>query len=145
MRLIINSHLKMKRRPNFKEDQLKVSLFHFFFLTWEGCHTWKQSSPRIWRRGTESVKLLWKAGGTRDPTECVCAAVLEIGISLQSRINSSPEETNMKSGGTQAGFLSEEQNWNGFRSTCCVAVAEVDLVSLKILWSKTPATRILLP
>lgn len=136
---------KNEKKTKFQGGSIEGFFISFFFLTWEGCHTWKQSSPRIWRRGTESVKLLWKAGGTRDPTECVCATVLEIGISLQSRINSSPEETNMKSGGTQAGFLSEEQNWNGFRSTCCVAVAEVDLVSLKILWSKTPATWILLP
>lgn len=43
-------------------------------------------------------------------SEYVCIAILEIGVSLQSRISSSPEETSMKSGGTQAGFLSEEQN-----------------------------------
>lgn len=107
-------HLKIKRRPNFREDQLRVSLFHFF-LTWKDCHTWKQSSPRIRRRGTESAKLVWKAWGTRDPIEYVCVAILEIGISLQSRINSSPEETSMKSGGTEARFLSEEQNWAGLQ------------------------------
>lgn len=40
----------------------------------------------------------------------------------------------MKSGRTQAGFLSEEQNYEMvFRSTCCVAVAKLGSVSLEIV------------
>lgn len=39
----------------------------------------------------------------------------------------------MKFGGTQAGFLSEEQNQDELQKHCCAAVAKVDLVGLKIL------------
>lgn len=97
-----------------------------FFLTWEDCHTWKQSSPRIWRRGTESAKLLWKAWGTRDPIGYVCVAILEIGISLQSRINSSPEEINMKSW--------RHTSWIPFRGTKLRWASEAHIVLQWLKW-----------
>lgn len=122
-RLIINSHLKMKTK--FQGGSIE-GFFISFFLTWEDCHTWKQPSPRVWRRVTESTKLLWKAWGTRDPIGYVCVAILEIGISLQSRIYSSPEETNMKSW--------RHISWIPFRGTKLRWASEAHVVLQWLKW-----------